>query len=71
MKNFGVNYGVLFTAWGVGGLVMSKFSQWLFARTGAFTDSLLLAGVLLVASVMLTPLIRDQRHSGTEGTTAA
>lgn len=65
LKNFGVNYGVLFTAWGVGGLVMSKFSQLLFARTGAFTDSLLLAGVLLVAGVSITPLIRDKQPAGT------
>lgn len=71
MKNFGVNYGVLFTAWGVGGLVMSKFSQWLFARTGAFTDSLLFAGMLLVAGVMLTPLLREQERTETEGKSPA
>ncbi len=26
LKSFGVNYGILFTAWGVGGFVMSRVS---------------------------------------------
>ncbi|MDH4231559.1 MAG: OFA family MFS transporter [Nitrospirota bacterium] len=61
MKSFGVNYGILFTAWGVGGLVMSRLSQTLFAEKGSFTDSLLLAGILLVAGVMMSALIRDRK----------
>ncbi len=29
LKNFGMNYGVLFTAWGVGGFVLSRVQQML------------------------------------------
>ena len=61
MKSFGVNYGILFTSWGMGGLVMSRLSQSLFAEKGSFTASLLSAGILLVAGVLMTPLIRDKK----------
>lgn len=54
MKNFGVNYGFVLTAWGVGGLVFSRLSQTLFARTGNHTDSFIIAGVCLVFCGFLT-----------------
>jgi len=33
LKNFGINYGIVFTAWGVGGFVMGRLSQMLIAST--------------------------------------
>lgn len=53
MPHFGVNYGMLFTAWGVGGFVMVKLSEMLKAHTGSFTLSFLVAGGLLLAGVVL------------------
>jgi len=50
LKSFGSNYGVLFTAWGVGGFVLGRLSQMIKAQTGAFTQSFALAGVLLVGA---------------------
>jgi nitrate/nitrite transporter NarK len=61
MKNFGVNYGIIFTAWGMGGLVMSRVSQSILAERGSFTDALIVAGVLLVAGGLGTLLIRDSK----------
>lgn len=61
MKNFGMNYGIVFTAWGVGGFVMSRVSQSLLAKSGSFTDSFLVAGGLLIAGVACTFLIRDRK----------
>ena len=58
LKNFGVNYGLLFTAWGVGGFVLSRLQQMLKARSGSFTSSFVTAGVLLVLGAALTFLIR-------------
>jgi len=40
MKNFGVNYGIMFTAWGAGGFVMSRTSQALLASNNSFVASL-------------------------------
>lgn len=54
LKNFGVNYGILFTAWGVGGFVLSRLSQMIQAQTGSFTNSFLTAGILLIVGVGLT-----------------
>jgi MFS family permease len=55
LKGFGMNYGLLFTAWGVGGLVLSRLQQTLTARAGGdFTSSFLTAGALLLTGVGLT-----------------
>lgn len=62
LKNFGVNYGVLFTAWGVGGLVFPKVQQILTAGSGgSFQSSFIAAGVLLCIGALLALLIRSPR----------
>jgi OFA family oxalate/formate antiporter-like MFS transporter len=59
LKNFGMNYGVLFTAWGVGGLVLPRLQQTLTASSGgSYTSSFITAGVLLVVGTALTFLIK-------------
>ena len=58
LKNFGMNYGVLFTAWGVGGFVLSRVQQMLKASSGNFNSSFVAAGVLLVVGAALTLLLK-------------
>jgi nitrate/nitrite transporter NarK len=59
LKTFGMNYGILFTAWGVGGLVLPRLQQTLTANSGgSYTSSFLTAGVLLLVGAALTFLIR-------------
>ena len=58
LKNFGMNYGVLFTAWGVGGFALSSLAQRLKAGSGNFNSSFVAAGVLLLVGAALTFLIR-------------
>ena len=60
IKHFGVNYGILFTAWGVGGFVMSRVSQTLVSSTGSYSSSFAIAGSLLVAGVLLSFFIKDR-----------
>jgi len=66
LKNFGMNYGVLFTAWGVGGFALSRLQAMLFAASkdaaghGNYASSFITAGVLLVVGAMLTLAIRSQ-----------
>jgi OFA family oxalate/formate antiporter-like MFS transporter len=64
LKNFGVNYGIVFTAWGVGGFVMSRISQMFRASSGSFTSSFILAGSLLVVGAVITLTLRsaEDRH---------
>lgn len=59
LKNFGMNYGVLFTAWGVGGLVLPRLQQMLTAKSGgSYASSFVTAGVLLLVGAALTFLIK-------------
>ncbi|MFZ1640592.1 MAG: OFA family MFS transporter [Candidatus Contendobacter sp.] len=52
LKNFGINYGVLFSAWGVGGFVLGRASEMMKATTGGFTLSFGVAGMLLAAAAV-------------------
>jgi OFA family oxalate/formate antiporter-like MFS transporter len=59
LKAFGINYGVLFTAWGVGGLVLPRVQQTLTAQSGgSYTKSFIAAGIMLIVGAVLTLLIR-------------
>ncbi len=58
LKNFGINYGMVFTAWGVGGFVMGRLSQMLKASSGTFTSSFIAAGVMLVIGAGLTLILK-------------
>ena len=50
LKYFGVNYGILFTAWGVGGFVLPKLQQSLTVKSGgSYTSSFITAGILSLA----------------------
>ena len=60
LKNFGINYGLLFTAWGVGGFVMSRLSQMMMATTGNFSSSFMVAGTLLVIGAMFTMTLKEK-----------
>ena len=61
LKNFGINYGIVFTAWGVGGFVMGRVSQMLIARSGSYTSSFLTAFVLLIFGAFLTFALEGKR----------
>ena len=63
MPHFGVNYGLLFTSWGVGGFIMSKLSQVLQAGTGSYTLSFLVAGALLIAGFVMALLFHDHKET--------
>jgi nitrate/nitrite transporter NarK len=65
LKCFGMNYGVLFTAWGVGGLVLPRLQQMLLESSktvenpvGSYMSSFIVAGVLLLLGTGLTFLIK-------------
>lgn len=53
VQHFGMNYGILFTSWGIGGFVLSRVQQMLRASSGDFRSSFMVAaGLLLVGSVI-------------------
>ncbi len=61
LKNFGVNYGLVFTAWGAGGLVLPYVSGKVFDATGRFDLAFVMAGLFLLISGALSLLARAPR----------
>ncbi len=63
LKRFGMNYGALFTAWGVGGFVFPKVQQTLTAGSGGdFRSSFVAAGLVLILGAVLTLFIKAPRR---------
>ncbi len=58
-KNYGLNYGALFTAWGVGGFVMGKVSEMINAQPGGLGKSFMLSGLLLLGGAALTVFLAE------------
>jgi OFA family oxalate/formate antiporter-like MFS transporter len=65
-KNYGLNYGALFTAWGVGGFVMGKVSEMLNAQPGGLGKSFLLAGTLCAAGAAMTIFLAELKPATAE-----
>jgi len=58
LKNFGVNYGLVFTAWGVGGFMLSQWAGRMYDRTQSFNVAYYGAAALLVLAAVLTFCVR-------------
>lgn len=54
LKNFGINYGLLFSAWGIGGFIFPRVSQMIVAQTGTQQTAYLLCSILLAGSALLS-----------------
>jgi len=66
-KNYGLNYGALFTAWGVGGFVMGKVSEMLNAQPGGLSKSFILAGTLCAAGAAMTIFLAELKPATEAG----
>lgn len=68
LKNFGVNYGLVFTAWGVGGFMLAKFAGWVYdgkiveAWKGSFDFAYYTSAALLVVAAILTFVVKPPHH---------
>ena len=58
LKNFGVNYGLVFTAWGLGGFMLSLLAGKVYDQTKAFTFAYNCSAGLLVAAALVTFLVK-------------
>jgi len=68
-KNYGLNYGALFTAWGVGGFVMGKVSEMINAQPGGLGKSFMLSGILLAAGAAMTIFLAELKPATAENKT--
>jgi OFA family oxalate/formate antiporter-like MFS transporter len=62
LKNFGINYGLVFTAWGVGSL-LTLVSGVVYDKTQSFQYAFFLAGALLVVSIILSFIVKKPKIS--------
>lgn len=58
LKNFGVNYGLVFTAWGFGGFLLALLAGKVYDQTHAFTFAYYCSAGLLVAAALVTFLVK-------------
>jgi nitrate/nitrite transporter NarK len=62
LKNFGVNYGLVFTAWGIGGFVLSQVAAYIKDQTGKFTYSYYGSAILLILAALATFALKAPHH---------
>lgn len=60
-KHGGVNYGFIFTAWGVGGAIGSYFSGWVKTTYGSFTPAYYVAAGLCVLAAVLALAVKPPK----------
>lgn len=53
-KNFGSNYGIMFTAWGFGGVIGPMTGAFVFDARGNYNMAYIIALVLLIISTLIT-----------------
>jgi OFA family oxalate/formate antiporter-like MFS transporter len=62
LKNFGVNYGLVFTAWGLGGFMLSLLAGKVYDATKSFAFAYNCSAALLLAAAAVTFLVNCPRH---------
>lgn len=62
LKNFGVNYGLVFTAWGFGGFLLSQVASAIYGHTKIFTYNYYGAAAMLVVAAIAAIALRPPVH---------
>jgi OFA family oxalate/formate antiporter-like MFS transporter len=63
LKNFGVNYGLVFTSWGVGGFMLSFAAGIAYDIYQTFSVAYFGASVLLVAAAVMVFTLKPPRRA--------
>jgi OFA family oxalate/formate antiporter-like MFS transporter len=61
LRNFGANYGLVFSAWGVGGFLFPRASQMIVAQTGSPEAAYIMAAFLLFVCAAMTFITKAPR----------
>jgi len=62
-KNFGVNYGLVFTAWGVGGFMLALLAGKVYDMYQTFLFAYICSAVLLVIAALVTFVVKPPHHA--------
>lgn len=64
-RNVGVNYGFVFTAYGVGGLLGNIFAPQVLEKTKSYNLAFLVAGILCLLGAIITFMIKQPKKEAT------
>jgi len=67
LKNFGVNYGLVFTSWGVGGFMLAFLAGKMYDIHKTFAISYYGASILLVLAAVMVFFVTPPRRSAEKG----
>ncbi len=69
LKNFGVNYGLIFTSWGVGGFMLAKLAGWVYdgalgdSWKGSYDFAFYTSATLLVLATVVVFVLKAPHHT--------
>ena len=63
LKNFGMNYGLVFTSWGVGGFMLARLAGMMYDKYQTFTIAYYGASVLLVLAAVMVFFVKQPHHA--------
>lgn len=58
LKNFGMNYGLVFTSWGVGGFLLALLAAKVYDKTQSFAFAMYTSAGLLIAAAVMTFFVK-------------
>ena len=61
-KNFGMNYGLVFTSWGVGGFMLAKLAGMMYVKYETFDIAYYGASGLLIAAAIMVFFVKPPHH---------
>ncbi|HPA18740.1 MAG TPA: OFA family MFS transporter [Verrucomicrobiae bacterium] len=62
LEHFGVNYGLVFTAWGFGGFMLALLAGNVYDATGSFNFAYYCSAALLAVAAVVTFIVRPPRQ---------
>jgi len=62
LKNFGMNYGLVFTAWGIGGFVLAIVASFVRQATNSFNFAYYASAALLVTAAVASFALKAPHH---------
>ncbi|MGY3572292.1 L-lactate MFS transporter [Vibrio paucivorans] len=66
LKHFGTNYGILYTAWGIGGFIGPILAAWSVDNRGSYALAYIICAVLVAVAAALTLAVKPISSQATE-----
>ncbi|MCL2007113.1 MAG: OFA family MFS transporter [Treponema sp.] len=66
LKNFGMNYGILFLAWGFAGIIAPLIADSLYDATGSFNTAYIICAIMMGAMVFVNYLLKRDIEKGSK-----